>query len=146
MRGVSLFMLIVALPALAALGHDIWLFYDNYGLGSIQRDLETILQEKGASSLFAALGFIWTQYCPDSYAWTVENTAPETWALISEFLTYKAFFVAAAFAGAVYILLGLLKLLGVWPFAGERQPRRFSPRAGAVKRGGRRTGLRYKRK
>ena len=61
MRGVHLFMFVVALPALAALGHDAYLFYMN--------------QDKGFE--LAALGFIWTKYEPESYRWTVEVTEPE---------------------------------------------------------------------
>jgi hypothetical protein len=117
MRGVSLFIFVVALPALAALGHDLYLFYLNYGLDSIERDVRHVIDEKGALSLFASLGFIWTQYNEESYKWVVENTDEETWALISEILTFKAVFVGAAFAGFFYVILGALRLLGAWPFS-----------------------------
>lgn len=103
MRGVHLFMFILALPALAALGHDAYLFYMN--------------QDKGFE--LAAAGFIWTKYHPESYRWTVEATSPDYWPYINEILAQKAVLVGAAFAGFFYVILGILKVLGVWPFAEE---------------------------
>ena len=67
--------------------------------------------------LLAALGFIWTKYEPESYRWTVEVTEPEGyWPYINMILAQKAAIVGAAFAGFFYVILGILKLLGAWPF------------------------------
>jgi hypothetical protein len=101
MRGVHLFMFVVALPLLAALGHDAYLFYMN--------------QDKGFE--LAALGFIWTKYEPESYRWTVEATEPMGyWPYINLILAQKAALVGAAFAGFFYVILLILKILGAWPF------------------------------
>lgn len=101
MRGVHFFIFLVALPALAALGHDAYLFYLN--------------QDKGFE--MAALGFIWTKYHPDSYRWTVEATEPMGyWPYINLILAQKAALVGAAFAGFFYVILLILKILGLWPF------------------------------
>lgn len=143
MRGIHLFMIIVALPALAAFGHDIYLFYENYGFDHIQRDLSLLVEEKGPLSPLASLGFIWTQYHEASYTWVVENADPETWAVINEILGYKALFAGLAFAGVFYVILVLLKLFGLWPFRREKKVSRFAR--------GRRAGtssepMKYKRK
>ncbi|MGB4107447.1 MAG: hypothetical protein WBK55_06600 [Alphaproteobacteria bacterium] len=100
MNGVHLFMFVLALPALAALGHDAYLYYLDQGMGF----------------QFAALGFIWTKYHPESYRWTVEATSPDYWPYINEILAQKAVAVGAVFAGFFYVILGMLKILGVWPF------------------------------
>lgn len=108
MSGVRSFMLLVSVPAMAALGHDAWLYYEN--------------QDKGF--MFAALGFIWTRYHPDSYKWTVENL-PEYWPYINALLVQKAFFVGIAFAAFFYIILGLMRLVKVGPFS-QADSGRFS--------------------
>ncbi len=102
MRGVHLFMFVVLIPALVALGHDCYLFYEN--------------QDRGF--MFAALGFIWTRYEPESYRWTVENL-PDYWPWINLLLEQKAFFAGLVFAGFFYVILGILKLCRAGPFAGE---------------------------
>ena len=105
MRGVHLFMILVALPAIAALGHDIYLFYINHGLDNIPGDLERSIQDKGPLSIFAALGFIWTQYDPESYKTVVESLDQETWDMLNSLLAQKALFVGIAFAGFFYVIL-----------------------------------------
>ncbi len=86
-------MFFVTIPAMAALGHDLYLFYEN--------------QEKGF--MFAALGFIWTRYDPDSFQWTADNFS-EYWPSINMLLAQKAFFVGLAFAAFFYALAGLFKV------------------------------------
>ncbi len=102
MRGVYLFMFIVALPALAALGFDIYLF--------------AMDQSKGF--MMTTPGYILTHYYMDGYKWTVENTG-EYWPYIDFVLAQKSVYVGAAFAGAWYALLLILKILRVYPFRGE---------------------------
>ncbi|MCB1562501.1 MAG: hypothetical protein KDJ75_02910 [Alphaproteobacteria bacterium] len=115
MQGVRLFMFVVAIPALVALGHDIYLFVVNYGLDSLPDSL--IANEKGAGTHFASLGFIWTEYAPESYAFVVRSVAPESWAIIDSLLTIKAFVAGLLFAGFFYFILGILRVLHLWPFA-----------------------------
>ncbi len=130
MRGVHLFLFVAALPALAALGHDLYLFYNNQDMGF----------------QLAALGFIWTKYDPDSYKWVVEQTEPlGYWPYINWVLAQKAVFVGLAIAGFFFVIAGLLKMLGV---GGETEIRNFSGNRRVdemlgKKQGG---GFKYKRK
>ena len=112
MRASLVFVLLI--PAFIALGHDTYLFYMehlNPGIFSIDMLLEEFK--------FSALGFIWTTYAVDSYKAVVEATAPDTWAIIDQFLTIKAFYLGLGFAGAFIALFTILKMFGVGPFAGE---------------------------
>ncbi len=107
MTGVQFFMFVLLFPAFALLGHDFYLFFNN------------------AEGQFALsdLGYIWTQYSPESYKWVVQNVEKDTWAVINEILTQTALILALIFAGFFYVILGLLKLFGAWPFhhsSGER--------------------------
>ena len=119
MSGVRLFMFVVLLPALAALGHDIYLFYTHEGVNNVVADATQAIADKGAFTLFASLGYIWTQYDPENYKLIAQSLDEETWSALNTLLSYKAFFVGLAFAGFFYVLLGCLKLLSVWPFRKE---------------------------
>jgi hypothetical protein len=130
MRGIHFFMFLVALPAIAALGHDAYLYYIN--------------QPKPFD--MAALGFIWTNYEPDSYKWVVEQTQPlGYWPYINWILAQKAVFVGVAFAGFFYILIGILRLLGV---GGEKEVKNFSGnrRVDEILSNKKQGGFKYKRK
>jgi hypothetical protein len=120
MRGVPLFMLIVAIPALVALGHDFYLFYTHYGIENVQADVTQQIEDKGATSFFATLGWIWTHYWPDSYKAIVEQTEPDIWTHINKILSMKAFFGGLVFAGFFYALIGLLKIFRVGPFKDKK--------------------------
>ncbi len=132
MRGVHLFMFVLALPALVALGHDAWLYYQNQDMGF----------------QFAALGFIWTKYHPESYRWAVETTEPAGyWPYINEILAQKAVVVGAVFAGFFYVIFGILKALGVWPFNEETvQTFSGSRRTGEILGDKKTARFKYKRK
>jgi hypothetical protein len=99
MRGVHLFMFVMAWPALAALGFDLYLF--------------AMDQEKGF--MMTTPGYILTHYYMDGYKWLVENTG-EYWPYIDYVLAQKSVVVGAVFAGAWYALLLVLKLLRLYPF------------------------------
>lgn len=121
MRGVHFFMLLVLVPAILALGHDIFLFTQN---GSVNELTTTIQdQDEGVRTLFSDLGFVWTEYHPESYKQTVEALEPEQWAKINKVLAHKAVLVGLAFAGMFYVLLFILKLFGAWPFRGTQGER-----------------------
>jgi len=112
MRAAIIFLLLI--PAFIALGHDFYLFYNehmNPGIFSID-----LLMEKFK---FSALGFIWTTYEVESYRSVVAGTAPETWAIIDNILTWKAFYVGLGFAGIFIILFLFLKLFGIGPFVNQ---------------------------
>lgn len=144
MRGVHFFMLLVLIPAIAAFGHDIYLFTQNSSVdavpGALQEDGE------GIGHFFADLGFIWTTYEPESYKQTVEAMEPEDWAIINKVLARKAVVVGLVFAGFFYVLLFLLKLLKVWPFR-ENAAERFGQNKRVDEIMGRKGGrMKYKRK
>lgn len=130
MRGAGLFLFIVTIPALVALGHDAYLYYIN--------------QPKPFD--FAALGFIWTQYDPESYKMAVEQVEPMGyWPWLNWLLAQKAVFVGAAFAAFFYMLVGILHLLGV---GREKEVTNFSGnrRTEEMLTGKKTRGFKYKRK
>ncbi|MCB1650641.1 MAG: hypothetical protein KDI46_01160 [Alphaproteobacteria bacterium] len=113
MRGGFLIFLLL-IPASVALGHDVYLFYQNYLLTE-PFSIDLVREQ----FKFSALGFIWTTYEVNSYKQAVETLDPQTWAWIDYFLTFKAFFVGLGFAGFFIVLFGVLALFGVGPFASE---------------------------
>lgn len=117
MRGVHFFMFLVAIPMIAALGFDLYLWYHH--------------QEKGFE--FSTPGYIWTQHDPESYKRAVEisenldetyqdafeksgSQDPIVWPWINFALGQKSVVLGAAFAGFFYALLLFCKILGIWPF------------------------------
>jgi hypothetical protein len=117
MRGIpSVVLFIALLPIIAAFGHDLYLFYANYGVESaqaVQKDIEQQIADKGADSFFASLGFIWTKYHPDSYKFIAENIDEGSWSVINWLLTQKAVVVGFVFAIFVFALTFILQALGV---------------------------------
>ena len=113
MPGIIIFILLI--PALAALGHDCYLFYAEYGYqGNFSLDF---LEEKFK---FSALGYLWTTYDIDSYKMAVEMTAPDNWAIIDKVLTIKAFYAGLGFAGFWIVVFLLLSFIGKGPFASSK--------------------------
>lgn len=107
-------IILFLIPALAALGHDGYLFYQehlNPGVFSLE-----LLQKEFELS---ALGFLWTNYDIESYKLAVSSLAPEEWAQIDKILTLKAFFLGLGFAGLFIVPLSILGLFGTGPFASE---------------------------
>ena len=119
MSGVRLFMFIVLIPALLALGHDVYLFAINEGTDNVIADAQQAYEDKGATTFFASLGFIWTNYEPESFKATAQSLDQETWKMIANVLNFKAFFVGVGFALFFYLLLGVMKLMNIGPFQDE---------------------------
>lgn len=111
MRGGSL-IFVLLIPALIALGHDIYLFYINFAQ-SQPLTLDLVMKE----FKFSALGFIWTTYDEASYKSMFETTDPQTWAQIDYVLTWKAFYTGLGFAGIMIILCAVPALFGRGPFS-----------------------------
>ena len=112
MRGIHFFLLVVTLPVLIALGHDLYLFYVAQDQG-LSMDLVTKIHSEDRPARqfdFAALGFVWTKYSPDTYALMAESFEPSEWAGIQEFLKLKAVYVFGAFAVLMYIVAFLFKI------------------------------------
>ncbi|MCC6598799.1 MAG: hypothetical protein IT559_08420 [Alphaproteobacteria bacterium] len=115
MRGFSIIFLLL-IPAMIALGHDLYLFYVNYA--EAQGFSIALLQKEFKLSAF---GFIWTNYDEESYKTAVGSVDPDTWLTIDYLLTFKAFYAALAFAGVFVALFTVLALFGKGPFAGEER-------------------------
>lgn len=88
MRTVQFFLFLVTLPLLAAIGHDLYFFYENPDQGF----------------KLSALGFLWTQYSPESYQWVATNLSEGIWKLVTKILTFEAAIVTFAIAAFVYLL------------------------------------------
>ena len=121
MRATPL-ILILLIPALIALGHDIYLFYTNF-LNPGMFSIDLLMKE----FKFSALGFIWTTYDVESYKMAVQSMAPADWAKLDKFLTLKAFYVGLTFTGIFILLFAILKIFGKGPFAGEQESKSRIP-------------------
>lgn len=108
MRGVHLFCFLLILPALAVLGHDIYLAF-------FSEDTPD-----GQPFQLSDLGWLWVQYGPETYDWAKMALDEETWTNIVEPLLTQTSIVAAIVPAAIiYALLVLCKIIGIWPFRGE---------------------------
>ena len=116
MEGVRTFMFIVLIPAIIALGHDFYLFYANEGVDAVMADATQAIEDKGPFTLFASLGFIWTTYHQESFKIVAQSLDKQTWSYVNALLTQKAFFAGLAFAGFFYVILAIMKILGMGPF------------------------------
>ena len=99
MRGVHLFMFVVAIPALAALGFDVYLY--------------AMDQDKGF--MMTTPGYLLTHYTMPTYKQLVEISG-EYWPYVDLILAQKSVYVGIGFAAIWYVLLLLLKILRIYPF------------------------------
>lgn len=111
-----IFIILVLIPALVALGNDFYLFAE---LHLEKKPFSIALLQKEFQ--FSALGFIWTHYDLASFKETVKSMPPEDWARIDKMLTFKAFYVGLTFAGIMTTLFFILGLAGVGPFAKDEE-------------------------
>ena len=114
MRGIHLFMFIVMIPALAALGHDIYLFVQNDTVNDALA--ATQAGDRPWTSFFAALGYIWTQYEPESYKTVSSGLDSEAWAVVKSILAQKAVFVGIIFGLFWWAVAFLFKSLNLFGF------------------------------
>ena len=115
MRFPALLIFVLFIPALIALGHDIYLFMDQHVPNTAVLSLD-LIKEKFK---FSAFGFIWTHYNPESYKATAAGLDPDSWAALDSFLTIKAFFAGLTFAGVIIAIMVFFALFGIGPMAGE---------------------------
>ncbi len=100
MRGVTTLMFVVLIPALAVLGHDLYLY--------------SLDQSRGF--MLSTPGYMWTNYHKESYEWAVQNLDPGVWAAIDYLLAQKGLWLGVLFAGAIWLLIGLMKVFRLGPF------------------------------
>ncbi len=126
MKPLHFIIFLVTLPILISLGHDLYLFYVAQG-EQLNADLLTKIytEDRPARAFdFAALGFIWLEYSPDTYKMMAESFEPAEWAGIQEFLKLKATLVFAALAALVYALAFALYLFGKMRESGKKVSKR----------------------
>jgi hypothetical protein len=102
MKHLYFFIFIFFVPAFCSLLHDFYLFYLAQG-EQLNPDLFTKLyteERPGRAFEFAAIGFIWLQYSPESYKAMSDSMLPQEWAEIQEYLKL-ALTVVLAQIGAV---------------------------------------------
>ena len=108
MRDFFLLAFVLALPALAVLGHDIYLAYNNTELEITER------------FWLSDVGWLWVKYSPDTYNWAVENTDAVIWnGIIDPLLQQSALWVAGAPFALFLAVMLLLKIFGMGPYEGQ---------------------------
>lgn len=104
MNGIFLLCFILAIPAFAALGHDIYLTYQD--------------QDFTKTMMFSDVGYLWTTYSPESYAWAKDHIDPGTWEVfLTPFLEQTTVLIALIPAILTFIIAMLLKIFNLPPFA-----------------------------
>ena len=105
MRDYYLLCFLVAIPALAVLGHDVYLAYSSEEMDFAEK------------FYLSDLGWLWVTYGPDTYNWAIANIDESLWkGFVDPLLQQSAFYVAAAPAVSVYFILVLMKLFGLGQF------------------------------
>ena len=112
MRSLYLLFFLLAMPALAALGHDIYMAYTGKLPG-------------GSNALqLSDVGWLWTTYEPESFKWARQNADPLLWkGYIDPLLEQTAAIVAAFPAVVVLTLIVLFKMIDMVPGAASAQVR-----------------------
>ncbi|HRQ60922.1 MAG TPA: hypothetical protein PLO23_05360 [Alphaproteobacteria bacterium] len=114
-EGLGLILFLVALPALIALGHDIYLFY------LVNEELANDMDFAALSALyaedtpgrgfnFASFGFLWTHYAPDHFREFQASLDQADWDAIRPYLRWEAFPTFGIFAAVIYVLVALKSL------------------------------------
>lgn len=108
MNGIRILCVLLLLPALAALGHDAWRYYEEPEFGFQLSDV----------------GYLLNEYAPDYLKILYDGTDPESWEqYVLPLLEQTTAIVAATPAILTYIALVVLWLFGLWPFADGVGPR-----------------------
>ncbi len=123
MRGVGFLCFLLLIPAMAILGHDVYLAYTKI--------------EQDASQPFhlSDVGWLWVTYSPASYDWLHDSVDPEIWtAVFSPLMRATALLVAVIPAVAVYVTSLILKLMD--PGTISIATRIFTGKGAKLKKGG----------
>lgn len=106
MSGVRFVCFLLALPLLAALGHDAYVYYES-------------AYQKGENLPFrlSDIGYIWKTYSPGTLELVKQSVLEDTWkGWVVPLLELPSVLVGGGFAGIGYAILTALWLFGVWPF------------------------------
>ncbi len=138
MRDFLILGFILLLPALAALGHDIYIAYNSDEL-NVPDGL-----------YFSDLGWIWVNYSPATYDWARESIDPTLWSgVVDPFLQEAAVFVGSIPFLAFAAILLCMKILGIGPFEGRGLfafGSKMSSKGDFSYGGNKKTKMKYKRK
>jgi len=108
MRDFFLPGFILSTPALAVLGHDIYIAYNNTELEGTDR------------FYLSDIGWLWTEYAPSSYDWVLSAVDETTWnGFIDPLLQQSAIYLASAPLVIFTIILLIMKIFGLGSFEGE---------------------------
>ena len=120
-NGVKIFCFLILLPALAALGHDVYFSYSDAKIKKVDDlgDVQKSLEKAEAHFTFSELGWLWQEYSLPTHNAVKKYFDEQTWnKKVAPALETPAVLALAVPAGISYIVLALLWVLGVWPFAG----------------------------
>jgi hypothetical protein len=137
MRGIVVLCFLLVLPIFAVLGHDIYVTYQD--------------QDFTKPMMFSDVGYLWTNYEPDTYEWARKNIDPGTWEhVVTPFLEQTSVIMAAVPALVVFTLLLILRLFKLPPFAPEVKVKKGHKKSdfsfGSGDRGKGKERISYKRK
>ncbi|MFN3700620.1 MAG: hypothetical protein ACK4VI_03755 [Alphaproteobacteria bacterium] len=108
MKPIYFFIFIFFVPALCSLLHDFYLFYLAQGQ-QLNPDLFTKLYTEdrpGRVFEFAAIGFIWLQYSPESYKGMSDSMTAQEWSEVQEYLKLSLTIILAQF-GAILTAIAI---------------------------------------
>lgn len=106
MRGLSILCFLLILPILGALGHDIYVTYQD--------------QDFSKTMMFSDVGYLWTNYEPDTYKWAQKNVDQGTWDhVLTPILEQTSVVVAAVPALVTFSILILLRIFNLPPFRSD---------------------------
>jgi len=137
MRGIVVLCFLLVLPIFAALGHDIYVTYQE--------------QDFTQRMKFSNVRYLWSNYEHDTYEWAEKNIEPETWSnLVAPVLDQKSVIIAGVPALVIFSLLLILRLFQLPPFAPEVKVKKGHKKGdfgfGSGDRGKGKTKMSYKRK
>lgn len=107
MKTILITFLVLITPALAALGHDFYLYY------TADPDLERPFY-------LADIGWIWVTYHEQSHNDAVDFVGKEMWAeFIAPIMNQPAAILLSIPAFAIFLTMFVLKMFGIGPYEGE---------------------------
>ena len=114
--GSKLFLFILFLPFLLALGHDLHLAY--FSNDEKIQQLENLNIDTSQFRI-SDLGWVWTNRSADSYEWARQNVSTDTWQNILDPILQLPTMVVALipFVFGILILM-IMFVLGVGPYKG----------------------------
>lgn len=112
--GQKTLLFILLIPALAALGHDIYInFFENSEkLAKIEA-----LDIEPEKFQFSDMGYLWLTYAPESYELARENTTPSLWSPgLNMILSLPSIVIGAIPAAIFSVIMIFINLLRANPF------------------------------